>query len=155
MKPIIPFLICSFLFLSACKDEKPYDNAVTSESIDDSVKKDNVQLRSAMDHFRIRTEPNLNAETVGMLSENEKVEFLEVKSDGDYLEVKLRGFSYKDPWVKVRNSEGVEGWVYGGGLKFEGIGEVAKVLTETRLTALFGQELSEKVLYYQKKIKTA
>lgn len=155
MKPIIPFLVCFILLLSACKDEKPIDNAVTPEVSVKSIQKGNVQLSSAMDHFRIRTEPNLSAETVGMLSENEKVEYLEVKSDGEYLEVKLRGFTYKDPWVKVKNAEGVEGWVYGGGLKFEGDGEVAKILIETRLNALFGQELTEKVQYYQKKMNTA
>ncbi len=155
MKPIVKFLFLGLFFLAACQNEKTLNEEpdLVSENVNTPAQE--IILTSSMDHFRVRNEPDLNAETVAMLSKGEQLEFLDIKTSGEFHEVTLRGFKFKDPWVKIKTSESVEGWVYGGGLSFNNDSHVAEVLMKSRATALFGEELAGKIFHYRKNINSA
>ena len=155
MKPIPFLLILSGIFFFSCTDDS--DSEVDTQNEISVVQKEpeKVMLTSTMDHLRVRDQPDLSGETVYMLMENESAEFLEVKKDGERTTVKLRGFPYKDPWVKIKTKDETEGWVYGGGLKFESESEITDILIKSRLEALFGKEDAKGILKYKNNFNKA
>lgn len=145
-------LLFLLLFILSCSDDQGSEetgNINSTPVIEKPVEK--VKLYATMDHLRVRKEADLGSETVYMLSENEEVEFLEVQENGENIPVKLRGFRYQDPWIKIRTTDGTEGWVYGGGVKYKDNSKIAKILQKSRMEALFGKGIAPLFADYKSK----
>lgn len=146
------FLIFVIFFIYACSnDNKTEPNDSKKEQvIEVAPAKKSVKLFATMDHLRVRDTPDLSGETVYMLSDQEEMEFLEVQDNVENISVNLRGFPYKDPWIKVKMSDGTKGWVYGGGVRYEGKSQIGELLRNSRLEALFGKENAISFLNYKR-----
>jgi hypothetical protein len=67
--------------------------------------------------LKLRIEPTLNSPIVAELPINSQVTYLD-QSTNFKQKVTLDGVEYNEPWIKVRSTDGKEGWVYGGGVRF-------------------------------------
>ncbi len=72
-----------------------------------------------VDNLNLREAPKTSATVVAKANSGDALIYLEEQTDFTE-EIKLRGKTYDEPWVKVRTSEGQEGWVFAGALKREG-----------------------------------
>jgi uncharacterized protein YgiM (DUF1202 family) len=66
--------------------------------------------------LNVRTEPSLNAKSLGTLSFGAAVTYLSKTTDTQELSVGAR--TVDEPWFKIRTKRGTVGWVYGGYVKF-------------------------------------
>jgi tetratricopeptide (TPR) repeat protein len=72
---------------------------------------------SRVDELRIRQQPHADAKVVEGLDEGERATWL-AQSNSRYTS-SLRGQTLTAPWYRVRSAQGIEGWVFGGGVTFE------------------------------------
>jgi hypothetical protein len=68
---------------------------------------------STVNRLRIRTEPNLESDTVGHLSEGQRVTIIDQTNEP------MQIGDMNDVWYKIRTEDGVEGWSYGGLIEVE------------------------------------
>lgn len=118
-------LILTILTISySCKDNKTIENT-SEESLSDSAEEmdtkdtpnEHTIIYAWVERLRLRDQPNTRGEIVGELKEGQQLHYLDEKTDFTE-KVSLRGQIYDEPWLKVKTMEGLEGWVYGGGVKF-------------------------------------
>jgi hypothetical protein len=104
-----------------------------------------------IDYLRMRATPGQDGEVVATLNRGDVLQDLGEVS-GFTSQVKLRGIQFDEPWIRVRTSEGKEGWVFAGGLHFsmDGRQAIAERLMSRRLTTFFGDALQARILDYQK-----
>ncbi|MDV7400462.1 hypothetical protein RZS08_54105, partial [Arthrospira platensis SPKY1] len=89
-------------------------------------------------------------------------EVLTTLSEGDTLydmgevsafttEVTLRGVRFDEPWIRVRTSDSLTGWVYAGGVHFQldDRVELTRRLMQRRLQTFFGENLAQRTLDYR------
>lgn len=109
-----------------------------------------------MDHLRVRDSAGKDGKVIGELSTGEVVIYTGIKSDFT-TPVKLRGYPYNDPWLKVTTKSGEEGWVYGGGVTYgEDLdNDLVKPLIDNRVEKLFGKKLSSEIKAFQNDFKKA
>jgi len=152
---VAAWLLLLLFFAGCSSDEKPApETAHEPPSVEPSpVLKDS--LVATMNYFRVRQAPDMNSETVYMLSENESVLLLDVSDPNACQRVTLRGFPYCDPWVKVRTHDGTEGWAYGGGFKAPPGTRIGDILTQSRLAVLFGKDRVPEIQTYRKRFEQA
>jgi cell division septation protein DedD len=74
-------------------------------------------LYVTIDGLKIRKKPALNSPVVAKLELYEQVTFLNQKSEKPQ-EINLGEETVTDYWVKVRNADGKEGWVFGAGVHY-------------------------------------
>ena len=75
-------------------------------------------LYVTIDGLNMRDQPNLKGEVIASLSLFEEVEFLNEYTDST-TQLKLSEDIYADePWIRVRNRKGRDGWVYGAGVNY-------------------------------------
>lgn len=97
----------------------------------------NETLVAWVDLLNIRDEPNTSGKIVASLRENATVTYTGERTD-DLHTIELRGISFQEPWLKIRTTDGKEGWVFGGAVQREGenkgvrrstmsVGELAKL----------------------------
>lgn len=105
-------LIFIFLYLTfAC------NNSSSDTNIEKNVLKGELPiLVSKVNELRLRSEPNKTSKVLYVVGEKEEVFFLNEKTDFKET-IKMRGVNYTEPWLKVRTKDGIEGWVFGGGLQ--------------------------------------
>ena len=117
---IIIFLTILTAFF-ACKDT---NSSTSSEMEDPAVMEkdtsyvaapDPIQYYCWVDKLRLREQPDTKSKVVGELSEGSLLTYQHEKTDFTQ-KITLRGKAYDEPWYKVRTTEGIEGWVYGGGV---------------------------------------
>jgi len=114
------------------------------------------QFTTNVDHARLREAPGTDAEVVRTLPRGTELSAL-----GNFSEfttrTKLRGITFDEPWLHVRTTDGVEGWIYGGALSFsmDDHSELAAMLMEKRLQTLFGEELSTRICSYRQSFSAA
>lgn len=107
----------------------PVDNSVNRDTIRGGqlqlIRERVTPLYVTIENLAMRSGPGLNYEILGRLKLYEEVNFLnETTTTRDT--IKLGTVTAVEPWVKVRNHKGRDGWVYGAGVeyykyKFEGI----------------------------------
>lgn len=74
-------------------------------------------LYVTLENLNMRTEPRVGAKILDRLSLYEEVVFLNEVTDSTE-EINLGKIVANEPWVKVRNKKGQEGWVYGAGVHY-------------------------------------
>ena len=117
--------LLSILLIYSCKDNKSElvpdsDQIPESGSIHQNTDSDNngsTTIYAWVDKLRLRSEPNTRAEIIASLGEGSILIFSGDKTEHTE-KISLRGVIYDEPWLKVATEEGLEGWVYGGGVKF-------------------------------------
>jgi len=121
-------LLIFLIFLVACKENaneasKEMSADENKELIDNdqSVETANIEVYVWVDNLRLRSAATTDSEIVATLKEGEPLNFLHERSDFTE-KINLRGTLFDEPWLKVITRGGVEGWVYGGGVKFYKIG---------------------------------
>lgn len=103
-----------------------------------------------VDDARLRTAPSLDATASISLPRGTELLAMGEVSDTT-MQLKLRGITFDEPWLRVRTKEGTEGWIYGGMLSFamEESSELASRLMQKRLQTFFGEVLSTRIRSYQ------
>ncbi len=86
-----------------------YNNKGT-ENVDQYSK-----LYVAVKNLRLRSEPDTKKEILADLVEGDSLTFMNTKSDFTQ-KISLRGTYWDEPWLEVKTSKGIVGWVYGGGV---------------------------------------
>lgn len=118
--PVLLLLLSVFV---ACKDTNSTETNTTTD--DTNIAIDSVAVAAPttvtvyawVDKLRMRSEPDTKSEVVAEIPEGGAMTFLDEKTDFTQ-QFTLRGKSYDEPWLKVKTTEGKEGWVFGGGVKF-------------------------------------
>ena len=117
---IIIFLTILTAFF-ACKDTNSSNSLETAVSeVEDKDTSSvappaTVQYYSWVDKLRLRAQPDTKSKVVAELKEGSILDYLFEKTDFTQ-KITLRGKAYDEPWYKIRTAEGIEGWVYGGGV---------------------------------------
>lgn len=103
---------------------KTEDNSAIRDTIY-VTKRDTTQLAGkvrgrlyiTIDKLKVRTEPGLKSTVLVQLPLFEEVAFLDEVTDSTY-QINLGYVMADEPYVKIRTSEGIEGWVYGAGVNY-------------------------------------
>ncbi|NJB86950.1 hypothetical protein GGR26_002727 [Lewinella marina] len=74
-------------------------------------------LYSTIDGLNVRVQPQLGAPVIGRLSLYEAVTYMNETTDSLY-QIDLGDITPTAPWVKVKMSNGQQGWVYGAGVDY-------------------------------------
>ncbi len=74
-------------------------------------------LYVTLENLNMRTEPRVGAKILDRLSLYDEVIFLNEVTDSTQ-EINLGKIVANEPWIKVRNKKGQEGWVYGAGVHY-------------------------------------
>lgn len=70
-----------------------------------------------VDQLRIRELPSLQSRVLIELSEGDSLYYLN-QSTISTLTLEMRGEKTTSPWLKVETTTGLNGWTYGGGVRF-------------------------------------
>lgn len=114
-----------FIFVSVfagCKDTNSRETAST-DGTNTSIDSTAIPVPAAVtvyawvDRLRMRVEPDTKSDVVAEIAEGAALTYLDEKTDFTQ-QITLRGKAFDEPWLKVSTTEGKEGWVYGGGVKF-------------------------------------
>ncbi|MEM9821333.1 MAG: SH3 domain-containing protein [Bacteroidota bacterium] len=150
-KKITILFFWSLCFFWTCQ-EKPNTKKVDSQSEQVSAQEVVPPLIFTVNvnRLRLRAEPGDQGKELAKLSAGTTLVDLDQVSDF-HTRIKLRGVKYDEPWVKVKTQEGMEGWVFAGGLKFDSThpGEVPQLLRKKRLQSMFGRQLALAIFQYQ------
>ena len=88
---------------------------VVPENIDD----ESPYLITIVDKLTMRSRPSIEGDFVTKIPEGDSLIYLNEQSS-DWLNFKLRGKYFHEPWLKVEiKKSGKKGWVYGGGVSFD------------------------------------
>ena len=103
-----------------------------------------------IDNLRIRAEPGEKGEEIGRLKEGSVLYDLGEVSDFT-TRVQLRGIWHDEPWLKVKTEQNLEGWIYGGGVKFDldNPTELSNKMMNKRLQTFFGAGLTGRLNRYR------
>ncbi len=128
-------LLCGLCFLFTCKSDKtapdPQPSSVETP-VEQLTKSEPARFKVNIENLRVRDEPGTSGkEVVRLPSGHEVVALGEISNFTS--PVRLRGVSYKEPWVKVKTNSGQEGWVYAGGVQLNRQSELGKQLINSRL----------------------
>lgn len=94
-------------------------NQAETSSEETSSYQANESLIAWVDLLNVRAKPATNAKVIATLRENAKVIFTGERTD-ELLKLDLRGQTFEEPWLKVKTSNGEEGWIFGGAVKRQG-----------------------------------
>ena len=115
MKPIC-FLLSACIFFACKNDKKTTTDDSSVKQVALSRPFEPFELEVYIDDFKIRNGPGIEHKEVARLKENTLVMYLGEKSRNT-TEIKLRGVKLNTNWLKVKTKEGIEGWIYGGGIR--------------------------------------
>jgi len=96
--------------ITSCGSNKVSSNDANSSIINSNIKQ---ELFVWVENARIRKEPDLNAEVITEIKGGEKL-MLIGDSSSSKSKINLRGVEFEDIWVKVKTSDGKEGWIFKG-----------------------------------------
>ncbi len=124
---LLSVFIFLLLIVFSCKSESNDDKGSTTSDKTNVQKeeqskpllklKEGITIYCWVDNLRIRNAPDTDSAVLGELKEGESLSYLDEQSD-HYHKINLRGRVFEEPWVKIKTRDGVEGWVFGGGVKF-------------------------------------
>ena len=104
----------------------------------------------ALDNLRLRSVPGTDQPVVAELREGAVLETTGAISPLK-TSISIRGVQREEPWVEVKTANGMQGWIFGGGVKIEGAQNtpVASVLRKERLSSFYGAEKTRQILQYR------
>ncbi|MCB0619739.1 MAG: SH3 domain-containing protein [Saprospiraceae bacterium] len=143
------------LLWGSCQSSDPSaENAAGPEVVSEAPSR--LSLTANIDYLRIRKEPGQNGEVVGDVSVGDSLFYLGEVS-AFTTRVKLRGIWFDEPWIKVERVDGLQGWVYAGGLNIDldGTSELARRILEQRLSTFFSPALARSALDYRRAYEQA
>lgn len=154
-------IIMSCFLIISCGDtatqdpaEKSLETTRTQEQSTQEEKEvsiESIQLIATIDELRVRDEAGLKGKEVARLAAGNTMTYLNEMSNFT-TQIKLRKVQYDDPWLKVKTTDGKEGWVYAGAVKFN-MDKSGKALTDKiitkRLIQFFGAENQTAIERYQ------
>lgn len=114
MKPIYFSLFLLIFF--ACKNENQKNAKVQPAKSIPAEEFTPIELEVYIDDFKMRSGSSVEHNEVARLKEKTIVIYKGEKSMHS-TEIKLRGVKLNAPWLKVKTKEGIDGWIYGGGIK--------------------------------------
>ena len=104
----------------------------------------------AVDHLNLKEGPGNDQLSVAELKKGTELETTGAISP-QKTSILIRGIQREEPWIEVKTSNGVKGWIFGGGVKIEGAQNtpVASVLRKERLSNFFDPEKTRQILQYR------
>ncbi len=113
------FITFLTLVLASCKDNTETKIPVVSDAGNFETRIIPVEPALAIawvDQLRIRTLPDVESRVIRELSEGDTLFYLNERTF-ETNQLTLRDSIFDQPWLKVRLTNGQEGWVFGGGIK--------------------------------------
>jgi hypothetical protein len=147
------FLIFSFTFFS-CSNDKITDQNNSKFPATKSIpteESSSIQLEVYIDDFKMRSGPGVKHKEVARLKEKTIITY-EGQESLHTTEIKLRGAKLNATWLQVKTKEGVDGWIYGGGVKVvstENKVAVAKI-NQIQMNSFFDKEIVDQINEYNK-----
>ena len=150
------FLVLLIASLSACKSDTSEAVPASQAPANTRVTTENSELIANIDYLRVRETPGQDGKIIATLGKGDSMTDLGEVS-AFTTKVTLRGIQFDEPWLKVKTSDGVEGWIYGGGVHFslDDQSPVTKRLLDQRLSNTFGGTLADQILKYQEAYQSA
>ena len=150
LSSLLMFLIC--IFLTGCTNDsnpaKPISNPTPEE--EKNIADKPVTLTVNLDKLRIRDKAGLDGKELAVLQKGTQLSHLGGVSDFR-TKVKLRGIPYDEPWLQVQTKEGIEGWIFAGGISFgsNDSSKLSETLLDSRLKSMFGHDLTADIKQYK------
>lgn len=110
-----------------------------------------IELEVYIDDFKMRNGPGVQHDEVARLKENTIILYRGEESMHS-TEIKLRGIKLNSTWLKVRTKEGVDGWIYGGGIKPAKSADAttSKKINELQMNGFFHKKIVDQIKTYDK-----
>ena len=136
----------TFLFLFSCKNEPSTSSSPTENSKSITTTLQPIEMLVYLDNLRLRDAAGEKANEIARLPENTKV-FYSGELSNFTTKIKLRGMPYDEPWLKIKTEQGMEGWIYAGGVKpaTNDSSEAIRIIEKMRLHSFFGKELGTEI----------
>lgn len=149
----IYLLVFACIFF-ACKNEKSTDQNNSNVQPAKSIPTEEfraIELEVYIDDFKMRSGPGVEHEEVVRLKEKTIVTFNGEKSMHS-TEIRLRGIKLNAPWLKVKNKEGIDGWIYGGGVKVAATENKAAIerINQMQMQSFFDKKIIDRINTYGK-----
>ena len=112
------FIAFLTLLLWSCKknEAQPTNPAPNKEALTTkNIAVHPVLALSQVDQLRVRSLPDLESHVIVELAEGDTLFYLHQRTL-ETTELVLRGQTLNQPWLKVRTTNGLEGWVFGGAI---------------------------------------
>ncbi len=109
-----------------------------------------LELTVVINDVQVRDQPGLEGKEIQKVKEGDILIYLDKISDFS-TPLMLRGITFNEPWLKVKNSEGQIGWIYAGCVKFDTNGagkELAQQVITQRLANFFGEKSGRLIKTY-------
>jgi hypothetical protein len=154
-------LLSLFILISSCnsnkenqEEEKLKKNASDILNRIITTEEKEVLLVVTSSTAVLRAEPELNSRELYRIKKGTELKYLNEISRFTTI-LKIEGIEYDEPWLKVKDPLGKEGWLYGGCISFEGFSHqtLNELVLDRRLFKLFGEDLSHDIKIYQKEFK--
>jgi len=118
----------------------------------DESKHQPVSLKILLDDLRIRQTPKLSGEIIEKLDANNLVQWSgEISPNTD--QIRLRGVSFNDPWLKISTASGKSGWGYAAAMlpvsESPATNALKQQLYSLRAKHFFGESVQQALLKYQ------
>jgi hypothetical protein len=135
------------VFLVACQTQD--DPASKLADTEHSIAAKATEFITLVEDLRLRDGPGEKAAIITTLERGTLL--TDAGEVSDYTsKVTLRGIRYDEPWIKVKTTKGVEGWVYAGGLEIKayGDGKLVNALVQKKSISIFGASLTRQMNQY-------
>lgn len=153
MKSIYLFIFLSIFFSCKNQNKTNQDNSKIepAKSIPAEEFKP-IKLEVYIDDFKMRSGPGVKYDEVARLKENTLVTFNGEKSNNT-TEIKLRGVKLNAPWLKVKTKEGIDGWIYAGGIKpaKTATERATELVNQIQMNSFVDKKITEKINSYNQK----
>ncbi len=149
----ILLLLFSFLLVSCNTDKTPTSN--TQSVLRSDIKAHSIELDVLINSLRIRESPNSTAKIIDKVSSGDRVIWEgEISDNKD--KVTLRGVKFNTPWIKIKTSDGIDGWVYSAAIGTSSVtNSLSNKFNNMRSESFFGEKLSAQIQHYQKAYQAA
>ena len=110
-----------------------------------------IELEVYIDDFKMRSGPGVQHDEVVRLKENAVVTY-QGEESMNTTEIILRGVKLNATWLKVKTKEGVDGWIYGAGIKpVKTANKVAtKKINQIQMNSFFDKKITDLIKTYDK-----
>lgn len=148
------FFVCTFF---ACKNDKnpnPDNSEIKPAKSIPAEEYKPIELEVYIDDFKMRSGPGVQHDEVARLKENTIVIY-QGEESMNTTEIKLRGVKLNATWLKVKTKEGVDGWIYGGGIKPAKTADPAstKKINNLQMNSFFDKKITNLINTYDKQWK--
>ncbi len=155
----LSLFLFSLLFIISCKsDPKPDSETETTIATkqQDTINVPELDLKPSklkvgLESLRLRERPGRDGKEMAYLKKGTIIS--ETGEVSDFTtRIKLRGVWFDEPWIQIKTEQGLEGWVYGGGVTFEmeNPSDIANKLLAIRLKSFFGNGITKELNSYRK-----